>query len=89
MDGEKTKAADGRAVLNLLAGLLYDVLVNRRGRLIGAVVGLTFGFLLYRVGIFWTLVLTVTTGLGLYIGQRVDEQREDILDILDRVLPPR
>lgn len=87
MDEEKSRTQAWPALVALVSGILYDVLANRRGRFIGAIFGLIIGFMLFKMGVFWTLVVALTTGIGYYIGQRSDEQREDILDILDRVLP--
>ncbi len=87
MDEEKTRAQAWPTLVALVSSILYDVLANRRGRFIGGIFGLVIGFMLYKMGVFWTLVVALTTGIGYYIGQRSDEQREDILDILDRMLP--
>lgn len=55
---------------------------------LGVVIGLWAGFGIMGIGILWTLFISACVGLGYFIGRRLDENQEGLLDFLDRVLPP-
>lgn len=58
---------------------------NNRGRLIGVVLGLFFGFLAVVFGILKALFITLCAIVGYYLGKRVDEQG-DFKSLVDKVI---
>jgi hypothetical protein len=40
------------------------------------------------VGLLWTLFLVLCVTVGYCVGRRLDEGKEDLMDVLDRLLPP-
>jgi uncharacterized membrane protein len=56
------------------------------GKVLGVAAGLFFGLLYLIVGFWDTLVIIVLVATGYYIGRKFD-QKEDLRDILDRILP--
>jgi uncharacterized membrane protein len=65
-----------------------EILSNHRGKLIGSLLGLVIALAIIRLGFLWTVFAGILTFLGYSIGRRVDEQKENVLDIIDRYLPP-
>ncbi len=61
---------------------------RNRGRVLGVLIGLWAGFGIMEIGVLWTLFISASVGIGYFIGKRLDENQEDLLDFLDRVLPP-
>lgn len=66
--------------------MIWEILWEHKGKLLGALVGLLFGIIYLFVGFWNTLVMLVFVGTGYYIGRKLDN-REDLRDILDRILP--
>lgn len=66
--------------------MMWEILWEHKGKLIGVAAGLFFGLLYLFVGFWDTLVFLVFIGTGYYIGRKLD-QKEDLRDILDRILP--
>lgn len=64
-----------------------EIWQRHSGKIIGAVIGLLIGILIIAFGFFRTLFVLFCAVAGYAIGKRIDE-REDIMDILDRLLPP-
>jgi len=63
------------------------VLMLFRGRIIGAVFGVSLALMLIFFG-FWQTVFIIVCGLvGYYLGVRFDHD-EDLRGFLERVLPP-
>lgn len=60
---------------------------DHRGKIIGAVSGFLLGILIILFGFFQTLFVTACMVIGYVIGKRIDE-KEDIVEILDKLLPP-
>ncbi|NLY83928.1 MAG: DUF2273 domain-containing protein, partial [Acholeplasmataceae bacterium] len=58
-----------------------------RGRLVGALFGLTIGTMFLVLGFFKTIFLLICITAGYLLGKRIDN-KEDLLDVLDRLLPP-
>lgn len=67
---------------------LLGHLRRRRGRISGILIGLGLGFGFKYLGFLWTLLIAGLAAVGYFIGRRLDETDEDLLDFLDRVLPP-
>jgi len=61
---------------------------RNRGRIVGLVIGLTVGFGVKWLGLLWTLFISLCAAVGYFVGLRLDENQEGLLEFLDRVLPP-
>jgi len=83
-----TSPVDEGAREHLLWWFLLQFIRRNRGRVLGVVVGLWVGFGIMELGILWTLFISLCVGIGYFIGRRLDESQENLLDFLDRVLPP-
>ncbi|MBP2642269.1 MAG: hypothetical protein H6Q67_156 [Firmicutes bacterium] len=57
------------------------------GKILGVLTGLILGVLIICFGFFRTLFVLVCVIAGYVVGKRIDE-KEDIMDILDKLLPP-
>ena len=66
--------------------MIWELLWEHKGKLVGIGAGLFFGIIYLRVGFWYTLVFVVFVGTGYYIGRKLDD-KEDLRDILDRILP--
>lgn len=64
----------------------WEILSEHKGKLIGVTAGLFFGIIYLLVGFWDTLVFLIFVGTGFYFGKKVDH-KEDLLEILDRILP--
>ena len=64
-----------------------EIWQRHSGKIIGAAIGLLIGILIIAFGLFRTLFVLLCAVAGYVIGKRIDE-KEDIMDILDRLLPP-
>jgi uncharacterized membrane protein len=67
---------------------LRDVAQNHRNKVIGGLGGLVVALLIYRFGFLWTLFILLCSGIGYWVGKRLDEEPESLMQILDRILPP-
>jgi len=67
--------------------LFGEISLNHRGRFLGAIAGLILGLFLIHFGILKTLVIILFTFIGYIAGGRLDSSNEDIMDVLDRMLP--
>lgn len=67
---------------------LRDLTQNHRHKVLGLLAGLVLALLVYRFGFFWTLFILICSGLGYWIGKRLDEEPESLMQMLDRILPP-
>ncbi len=61
---------------------------SHRGKLVGMLLGLFVALLIMWVGVFWTLFILACVGLGYVIGKRMDDHKENLAEVLDRILPP-
>lgn len=68
--------------------LLRDLMENHRGKLIGALIGLVFALLIIRFGFLWSIFITFCVFTGYWLGRRMDDHKEDLMDVLDKFLPP-
>jgi len=60
---------------------------SHRGRIVGAACGLAAGILFLTLGFFQTIFLLILMAGGYMLGGKIDN-KEDLLDLLDRILPP-
>jgi uncharacterized membrane protein len=67
--------------------LLEEIWQRHSGKIAGGSIGFTIGILIILFGFFRTLFLVGCVVAGYVIGKRIDE-KEDIIDILDKLLPP-
>lgn len=68
--------------------LLREIVNSHRGRIIGVFLGLLVSILIISYGFFKAAFIMLCVGLGYYLGKRLDNNKEDIAEILDRILPP-
>jgi len=67
--------------------LFEEIWQQHSGKIIGISIGFTLGVLIISFGFFRTLFIMLCVVAGFVIGKRIDE-KEDIMDILDKLLPP-
>ncbi|HMM21269.1 MAG TPA: DUF2273 domain-containing protein [Selenomonadales bacterium] len=67
--------------------LLEELWQQHSGKIVGVTAGLVLGILIITFGFFRTLFVLFCVIAGYVIGKRIDE-KEDIMDILDKLLPP-
>lgn len=67
--------------------ILNDLWRVYRGRLLGSVFGLFIGAMFLILGFLQTIFLLICISVGFFIGNKIDK-KEDLLEWLDRLLPP-
>ena len=67
--------------------ILNDLWRVYRGRLLGSVFGLFIGAMFLILGFLQTIFLLMCISAGFFIGNKIDK-KEDLLEWLDRLLPP-
>jgi uncharacterized membrane protein len=67
---------------------LRDLAEHHRNKVIGGLGGFVFALLVIRFGFLWTLFILLCCGIGYWVGKRLDEEPESLMQILDRLLPP-
>ena len=67
--------------------LLGDIWQHHSGKILGVAFGFMLGIFIITFGFFRTLFVSICVLSGYVIGKRIDE-KEDIMDILDKLLPP-
>jgi len=86
MKGEEGKAL---TVRQLLVEALMRIWTHHRGKALGSLFGLLLGLGIMLLGVFWALFIAALVFAGYQVGKRFDEDNEEeLLDILDRFLPP-
>ncbi|HBM74296.1 MAG TPA: hypothetical protein DD429_01900 [Clostridiaceae bacterium] len=70
----------------MLKDYLLDILNKNHGKIIGSILGLALAILMLIIGFFRTLLIALFVLLGYYIGKKIDN-KESLIDILDRILP--
>ena len=70
----------------MLKEYLLNYYNNNRGKVNGALIGLVLSILILCIGFFKTLLIALFVFGGYYIGKKVDN-KEDIIEFLDRILP--
>jgi len=63
---------------------IMDFLSRHRGKVIGILIGLIFGWLVIKYGIIKTIFVAICVGVGYYIGKRLDEHL-GIIDIFNNI----
>lgn len=71
----------------MFSEIMQNLWENYRGRLVGALFGLSIGTMFLVLGFFKTIFLLICITAGYLLGKRIDN-KEDLLDVLDRLLPP-
>lgn len=66
---------------------LHELWVEHRGKILGGIFGLIIGIIIIAMGFLKALFVILCTLVGYYIGKSIDN-KEDIRDILDKILPP-
>ncbi|MBP2653005.1 MAG: hypothetical protein H6Q73_574 [Firmicutes bacterium] len=67
--------------------VLEEIWQQHSGKIIGGFLGFALGILIICFGFFRTIFVLICVIAGYVIGKRIDE-KEDIMEILDRLLPP-
>ncbi len=67
--------------------LIEEIWQHHSGKIVGVTAGFAIGVLIIVFGFFQTLFVLLCMIAGYVIGKRIDE-KEDIMDILDKLLPP-
>lgn len=67
--------------------LLWVLWSMHRGKIIGGILGLIIATIIISLGFLKAVFVILCTVLGYYIGKLIDN-KEDIRDILDKILPP-
>lgn len=69
-------------------GSFMDFYNSHKGGVNGALIGLLIGVSILLFGFFRMLFIALCIGIGYYIGKRLNDDKEYIRNLLDRVLPP-
>lgn len=67
--------------------LLRQIWQYHNGKILGVLIGLFVGLMIIAIGFFQALFVLFCMVVGYIIGKRIDEQ-EDLLEIIDKLLPP-
>ncbi len=67
--------------------LFEEIWRSHGGKILGCSMGFILGILVLILGFFQTLFVSFCVLAGFMVGKRIDE-KEDLMDILDRLLPP-
>lgn len=67
--------------------VLKEIWQDHGGKIAGASFGFFFGILVIVFGFFQTLFVAICAAAGFVIGKRID-QKEDLMEVLDKILPP-
>ncbi|MDY6029538.1 MAG: DUF2273 domain-containing protein [Acidaminococcaceae bacterium] len=71
----------------MLNDIFRDIWNNYRGRVLCSLMGIFVGTLFIWLGFFKALFIIICLGIGFFIGHKLDNH-EDLLEWLDRLLPP-
>ncbi|WP_019122825.1 DUF2273 domain-containing protein [Brevibacillus massiliensis] len=66
--------------------MLWNLLLEHKGKVLGVLAGLLFGIIFLIVGFWKTVVFILFVAAGFFIGRKLDD-KEDLREILDRILP--
>ncbi|MFM1653076.1 DUF2273 domain-containing protein [Brevibacillus sp. B_LB10_24] len=66
--------------------MLWELLLEHKGKVLGVLAGLLFGIIFLIVGFWKTVVFILFVAAGFFIGRKLDD-KEDLREILDRILP--
>lgn len=67
---------------------LRQILEHHRYKALGTLLGLAFALLVLWVGPLWALFIVLCTGVGYWVGKRLDESPESLAEFLERFFPP-
>lgn len=67
--------------------LLSEIWQLHGGKILGCGLGFILGILVLMLGFFQTVFVLFCVIAGYMVGKRIDE-KEDLMDILDKLLPP-
>ncbi|MDT8901068.1 DUF2273 domain-containing protein [Anaeroselena agilis] len=67
--------------------LIEEIWQHHSGKVVGSTIGFALGVLIIIFGFFQTIFVLLCVTAGYIVGKRIDE-KEDIMDILDKLLPP-
>ncbi len=67
--------------------LMEEIWQHHSGKIIGVLLGFVIGILVITFGFFRTLFVALCAVAGYVVGKRID-QKEDLMEILDKLLPP-
>jgi uncharacterized membrane protein len=70
-----------------MVDFLWELWTLHRGKIIGGILGLIIAIIIITLGFLKAVFVILCTVLGYYIGKSLDN-KEDIRDILDKILPP-
>lgn len=65
---------------------LLNIFSKNQGKIIGAFIGLVLSVFILLIGFFRTLLIALFVFAGYYIGKKIDN-KEDLVELLDRILP--
>lgn len=66
---------------------LREIAERHRFKVLGALGGLVTALLFVQFG-WWALFILACTGIGYWIGKRIDEGPESLVELLERLFPP-
>ncbi len=67
---------------------LRELAEGHRYKVLGALGGLVIALLVIRFGFAWTMFILLCTGIGYWVGKRLDEEPDSLVRILERMIPP-
>lgn len=67
--------------------LLAELWQHHSGKIVGMSIGLLMGVFIIFIGFFKTIFIMFCMMAGYVVGKRIDE-KEDLADILEKLLPP-
>ncbi len=67
---------------------MKEIWVNHRGKFLGSLFGLLFALSVMAIGLLWTLFWMLCVLIGYQVGKKMDEEKENLVDVLERYLPP-
>lgn len=67
--------------------MVREIWQHHSGKISGVTIGFVLGVLIITFGFFETLFVLLCVIAGYVVGKRIDE-KEDLSDILDKLLPP-
>jgi len=67
--------------------LLAEIWQSHSGKITGILIGMFLGVFILLFGFFQTMFVMLCMIAGYVVGKRIDE-KEDIMDILGKLLPP-
>ncbi|EOD01731.1 DUF2273 domain-containing protein [Caldisalinibacter kiritimatiensis] len=71
----------------MLKERLLDIFEKHQGKILGSLFGLIVAIVFLTVGFFKTIFILILVAIGYYFGKKIDN-RENIGELLDRILPP-